>query len=140
MDRTEISNYSTEFFESFKCRVSKFNRTTFVWNAEALVKSKMDNDLIVFFELKSSHGNEYKRVLTKVVEKPFDFLKASPHYYDNFANYCNVPKKLEVPLEAVNILYLIDQSSLKYYIYIFVCRNFTFVRILCISQAVLKVF
>lgn len=101
MDRVEISNYSSEYFENFKCRVSKFNRTTFVWNAEALVKFKIGNDITVFFELKSSHGNEYKRVLSNEIDKPFDFLKANPHYYENFAKYCNVPKIMEFPLEAV---------------------------------------
>lgn len=103
MDRIEISNYTSEYFENVKCRVSKYNRTTFALNAEALVKFEIGNDVTVFIDVKSSHGNEYKRAFSKEIDKPFDFLTQNSHMYDNFAKYCNVPKKLELPFEAVSI-------------------------------------
>lgn len=93
MDRVEVSNYTSEYFENVKCRVSKFNRTTFVWSAQALVKFEIGNDITVFTDIRSAHGNEYKRVVSRQVDKPFEFLKENPTMYDNFDKYCNVPKK-----------------------------------------------
>lgn len=55
MDRVEVSNYTSEYFENVKCRVSKFNRTTFVWSAQALVKFETGNDITVFTDIRSAH-------------------------------------------------------------------------------------
>lgn len=102
MDRIEISNYTSEYIENAKCRVSKYNRTTFVLNGEALFKFDIGNDITVNIDLKSSHGNEYKRVFSKEVDKPIEFLKENPHFYENAARYCNIPKKMDFPLKAVS--------------------------------------
>lgn len=96
MDRMEISNYSSEYFENVKYRISKYNRTSFVLNLEFLLKLDLElNDLSAFFDIKSTHGSEYKRVMSKTIEKPKEFLEKYPFYYENIARYCNVPEKIE---------------------------------------------
>lgn len=106
MDRVEISNYTSEYIENLKCRISKYNRTSFVLNAEVLIKFDIgiNDGITVFAEIRSTHGSEYKRVLSKEIDKPVDFLNENPHYYENMAKYCNVPKKMEFPIKAVSYI------------------------------------
>lgn len=127
MDRVEVSNYTSDYFENVKCRVTKFNRTTFVWNAEALVKFAIGDDVTVFIDIRSSHGNEYKRIVSKNLEKPFDFLKQNPTMYDNFAKYCNVPKKLELPFKPVSTLKKLHKNIVYFCLQKFyICKNYVY--------------
>lgn len=118
MDRVEVSNFTSEYFENVKCRVSKFNRTSFVWNAEALVKFEIGNDISSFIDISSSHGNEYKRVAARHMDKPFEFLEQNPGMYENFAKYCNVPKKMVIPFKPVRTLNW-SKLTIRYYLFFF---------------------
>lgn len=140
MDRIEITNYTSEHFENVKYRISKYNRTSFVLNAEVLIKFDVGvDDLSAFADIRSTHGSEYKRVLSKEIDKPLEFLKENPHYYENMANYCNVPKKMEFPLKAVSY-YRVKEFKEQKIVCLVYCRTFTFVRTSFTSPAVLKVF
>lgn len=107
MDRVEVSNYTSDVFTTVKCRISKYNRTTFVLNSEFALKYDIleSNNITCFGEVKSSHGNEYKRVGSKQMDKPIEFMQQHPHYYNNMAKYCNHPKVLEFPIKAVSYIF-----------------------------------
>lgn len=105
MDRVEVTNYTDEYFENVKSRVSKYNRTTYVVNTEGNIKYPFGNELRSLVELYAYQGNEYRLLGSKRFSKFCDIAHEYEQYYEMSKAFCNVPDKLVCPIVPVRFFF-----------------------------------
>lgn len=103
MDHAETINISKAFFERLDCRISRYNRSTYVMNSRTDINFNFDDQFTVDVAVSASQGNEYRKILSKRIDNFCTYMSKDKIIYDEILKYCNLPPQGTCPILKVYI-------------------------------------